>query len=141
MYQQFLAFLSPDVASHVDIPVMVGSGVTAENLRNYSKANALIVGSHFKQGGRLEFTCFYILDKISYNCNRDIFDTDGTATLTLTNCANLWRLLGHREVDKRNKVFFLSCNTKWKLDMFMSREPGNGIDQSTSGYKNDVIVR
>lgn len=90
--QQFLAFVSPDVASHVDIPVMVGSGVTAENLRNYSKANALIVGSHFKQNGRLEFTWFYILDKISYNCYRDIFDTDGTATLTLTNCATLWKL-------------------------------------------------
>jgi len=35
----------------VDLPVLIGSGVTSENVENYTKASALIVGSHFKSGG------------------------------------------------------------------------------------------
>ncbi|XP_015928297.2 uncharacterized protein F13E9.13, mitochondrial [Parasteatoda tepidariorum] len=35
----------------VKIPVLIGSGVTEANLKNYSTADALIVGSHFKRNG------------------------------------------------------------------------------------------
>jgi len=41
------------VAKSVAIPVMIGSGVTVNNLHLYPKANALIIGSHFKYDGRL----------------------------------------------------------------------------------------
>jgi len=37
-----------------DIPVLVGSGVTVENLQTYSAANGLIIGSYFKTGGNWE---------------------------------------------------------------------------------------
>lgn len=33
------------------IPVLIGSGVTMENVKNYMDANALIIGSYFKKGG------------------------------------------------------------------------------------------
>lgn len=33
------------------IPVLIGSGVTLENARNYLDANALIIGSYFKKEG------------------------------------------------------------------------------------------
>ena len=39
-----------DVQEAVSIPVLVGSGVTMENYSKYKSANALIVGSYFKQG-------------------------------------------------------------------------------------------
>ncbi|KAH3744437.1 BtpA/SgcQ family protein [Pelomyxa schiedti] len=40
------------VKSHVHIPVLVGSGVTIDNVNNYLEASdALIVGSYFKTGG------------------------------------------------------------------------------------------
>ena len=34
------------------LPVLVGSGVTANNLGHYAMADAVIVGSYFKEGGR-----------------------------------------------------------------------------------------
>ncbi|EDV25453.1 Uncharacterized protein F13E9.13, mitochondrial [Trichoplax sp. H2] len=40
-----------NVIDAVDIPVLVGSGVTLENIDNYARANALIVGSYFKKDG------------------------------------------------------------------------------------------
>lgn len=47
---------SPDevreVAGAVAIPVLVGSGVTAENLADYAAAHGVIVGSSVKEGGR-----------------------------------------------------------------------------------------
>nr|ACO11112.1 F13E9.13, mitochondrial precursor [Caligus rogercresseyi] len=33
------------------LPLLIGSGVTTENLESYMSAHALIVGSHFKEGG------------------------------------------------------------------------------------------
>jgi len=33
------------------IPVLVGSGITEDNIQQYTDANAFIVGSHFKVGG------------------------------------------------------------------------------------------
>ena len=36
------------------LPVLVGSGVTAENLRSYSRATACIIGSEFKWEGSWE---------------------------------------------------------------------------------------
>lgn len=39
------------VTGSVSLPVLVGSGVTAENVGAYATADALIVGSHFKEGG------------------------------------------------------------------------------------------
>nr|XP_053644990.1 uncharacterized protein F13E9.13, mitochondrial-like [Cherax quadricarinatus]XP_053644991.1 uncharacterized protein F13E9.13, mitochondrial-like [Cherax quadricarinatus] len=41
-----------DVASNVDIPVLIGSGVTKENVHKFVDANGLIVGSHFKTDGK-----------------------------------------------------------------------------------------
>ncbi|XP_021343913.1 uncharacterized protein F13E9.13, mitochondrial-like isoform X2 [Mizuhopecten yessoensis] len=40
-----------DVADAVKIPVLIGSGVTKDNLHMYASANGLIVGSHFKKDG------------------------------------------------------------------------------------------
>ncbi|XP_062845544.1 uncharacterized protein F13E9.13, mitochondrial isoform X2 [Trichomycterus rosablanca] len=43
-----------DVLQFVSIPVLVGSGVTCDNLEDYLEANALIIGSYFKKEGRWE---------------------------------------------------------------------------------------
>ncbi|XP_066493707.1 uncharacterized protein F13E9.13, mitochondrial-like [Tiliqua scincoides] len=40
-----------EVRHAVKIPVLVGSGVTLENVKDYLDANALIVGSYFKKAG------------------------------------------------------------------------------------------
>jgi membrane complex biogenesis BtpA family protein len=40
-----------DVAAAIGVPVLVGSGVTSENLRDYDAADALIIGSDVKRGG------------------------------------------------------------------------------------------
>ncbi|KAF3686962.1 putative protein F13E9.13, mitochondrial Precursor [Channa argus] len=40
-----------DVSQSVKIPVLVGSGVTYDNVERYLDANGLIIGSHFKRGG------------------------------------------------------------------------------------------
>ena len=39
------------VAAAVSIPTLIGSGITADNLSDYSEADALIVGSSVKDGG------------------------------------------------------------------------------------------
>src|SRR5437870_11426630 len=39
------------VADAVTVPTLVGSGITAENISLFSKADALIVGSSVKQNG------------------------------------------------------------------------------------------
>lgn len=41
----------PDVQKSVRCPVLIGSGVTANNGCSYSGANGLIIGSHFKVNG------------------------------------------------------------------------------------------
>ncbi|KAM3624872.1 uncharacterized protein V6R79_003159 [Siganus canaliculatus] len=40
-----------DVSRSVRIPVLVGSGVTCDNLEHFVHASGMIVGSHFKVGG------------------------------------------------------------------------------------------
>uniref|UniRef100_A0A914VY55 Uncharacterized protein n=1 Tax=Plectus sambesii TaxID=2011161 RepID=A0A914VY55_9BILA len=40
------------VKSHSKLPVMVGSGVTFNNVEEFADADALIVGSHFKDNGQ-----------------------------------------------------------------------------------------
>ncbi|XP_067944109.1 uncharacterized protein F13E9.13, mitochondrial-like [Watersipora subatra] len=40
------------VKESLDIPVLIGSGVTAANLHEYSSADALIIGSYFKKDGK-----------------------------------------------------------------------------------------
>uniref|UniRef100_H3BYV7 Zgc:162297 n=1 Tax=Tetraodon nigroviridis TaxID=99883 RepID=H3BYV7_TETNG len=40
-----------DVSQSVKIPVLIGSGVTCDNLEAYIGANGMIIGSHFKEGG------------------------------------------------------------------------------------------
>jgi predicted TIM-barrel enzyme len=39
------------VSEAVNIPTLVGSGVTPENIANFAAADALIVGSSVKEGG------------------------------------------------------------------------------------------
>ncbi|HKO96173.1 MAG TPA: BtpA/SgcQ family protein [Pyrinomonadaceae bacterium] len=39
------------VSNAVSVPTLVGSGVTVENIRTFSSADALIVGSSIKQEG------------------------------------------------------------------------------------------
>jgi len=39
------------VSKAVDIPTLVGSGITADNLERYHSAGALIVGSSVKRDG------------------------------------------------------------------------------------------
>jgi len=41
-----------EVFNGVELPVFIGSGVTADNVHQYSKSHGLIIGSHFKTGGR-----------------------------------------------------------------------------------------
>ena len=43
--------LFSDVQRSINIPVLVGSGVTQDNVDKYIDANAFIVGSYFKKGG------------------------------------------------------------------------------------------
>lgn len=45
----FFAFA--DVSQSVRIPVLIGSGVTYDNVERYLDANGMIIGSHFKKGG------------------------------------------------------------------------------------------
>lgn len=40
-----------EVKKSVDIPVLIGSGVTIDNVQSYIQASAMIVGSSFKEGG------------------------------------------------------------------------------------------
>ncbi|MED6290390.1 hypothetical protein CHARACLAT_012527 [Characodon lateralis] len=40
-----------EVSQSVKIPVLVGSGVTYDNIESFLDANGMIVGSHFKHGG------------------------------------------------------------------------------------------
>lgn len=40
-----------EVSQSVRIPVLIGSGVTYDNIESYLDANAVIIGSHFKFGG------------------------------------------------------------------------------------------
>ncbi|XP_057708577.1 uncharacterized protein F13E9.13, mitochondrial [Corythoichthys intestinalis] len=40
-----------EVSRAVSLPVLIGSGVTVENVDRYLGASGLIVGSHFKEGG------------------------------------------------------------------------------------------
>lgn len=40
-----------DVSQSVRIPVLIGSGVTYNNVEHYLSASGMIIGSHFKQGG------------------------------------------------------------------------------------------
>uniref|UniRef100_A0A3Q4G7A7 Zgc:162297 n=1 Tax=Neolamprologus brichardi TaxID=32507 RepID=A0A3Q4G7A7_NEOBR len=47
----YIAEAAPDVSQSVGIPVLIGSGVTYDNVESYLDANAMIVGSHFKLGG------------------------------------------------------------------------------------------
>lgn len=44
-------FALAEVLQSVRIPVLVGSGVTYDNLERYMDANGMIIGSHFKKGG------------------------------------------------------------------------------------------
>lgn len=34
----------------MSVPVLIGSGVTADNYKSYNSAHALIIGSYFKKG-------------------------------------------------------------------------------------------
>lgn len=45
------AFTFSDVQKAVDIPVLIGSGVTNDNVEQYKSAHGLIVGSYFKKDG------------------------------------------------------------------------------------------
>lgn len=40
-----------EVSQCVTIPALIGSGVTYDNVEDYLKANAMIIGSYFKKGG------------------------------------------------------------------------------------------
>lgn len=43
-----------EIKQNVDIPVLIGSGITKQNIKNYLSSNAVIVGSHFKINGTWE---------------------------------------------------------------------------------------
>lgn len=45
-------YVSADVSQRVSIPVLIGSGVTYDNVERYLHASGMIIGSHFKEGGR-----------------------------------------------------------------------------------------
>ncbi|KAJ3660724.1 hypothetical protein Zmor_005160 [Zophobas morio] len=41
-----------EVQACTSLPVLIGSGITVDNVSNYSSADAFIIGSHFKKGGK-----------------------------------------------------------------------------------------
>ena len=41
-----------DVKNCTNIPVLIGSGITAANVHEYFEADAVIVGTHFKDNER-----------------------------------------------------------------------------------------
>lgn len=41
-----------DVVNNVDLPVLIGSGITIDNVHKFLKAQGFIVGSHFKTDGK-----------------------------------------------------------------------------------------
>ncbi|CAH1113185.1 unnamed protein product [Psylliodes chrysocephalus] len=41
-----------ELKSNIDLPVLIGSGVTIDNVEKYISADALIVGSYFKKHGK-----------------------------------------------------------------------------------------
>lgn len=43
-----------NLCGKVKVPLLIGSGVTKDNLAGYSNAEALIIGSYFKRGGNWE---------------------------------------------------------------------------------------
>ena len=49
-----LCLIVSEVLGAVNIPVLVGSGVTIDNFHQYRQAHAVIVGSHFKRQGHWE---------------------------------------------------------------------------------------
>lgn len=51
-----------DVKKSVDVPVLVGSGVTLNNVHKYKGADGFIIGSHFKKNGKyvLIMNCIHI---------------------------------------------------------------------------------
>lgn len=46
-----LCFAFAEVSQSVKIPVLIGSGVTYDNVENFLDARGMIIGSHFKLGG------------------------------------------------------------------------------------------
>lgn len=51
IYSTIFYFLFADVAGSVRLPVLIGPGVTHDNVEHYLDAIAMIIGSHFKRGG------------------------------------------------------------------------------------------
>lgn len=47
----WVLFVLTEVTQSVRIPVLIGSGVTHDNVEQYIQASAMIIGSHFKKGG------------------------------------------------------------------------------------------
>lgn len=41
-----------EVKEATNLPVLIGSGITVDNVECYSQADAFIVGSYFKKDGR-----------------------------------------------------------------------------------------
>ena len=51
------AELASTLAAVPGLPVLVGSGVTAENIEHFSAATALIIGTEFKQVETMNHDC------------------------------------------------------------------------------------
>ena len=58
-----------DVKNCVKIPIIIGSGVTASNVQDYSEADGLIVGTHFKVNERY---CVVVTTSMKNNINLNI---------------------------------------------------------------------
>lgn len=57
-----------EVKKNIDVPVLVGSGVTINNVHKYKGADGFIIGSHFKKNGMyvlLLFVCTVFVYLIS----------------------------------------------------------------------------
>ena len=51
IYSTTFYFLFADVAESVRLLVLIGSGVTHDNMEQYLDSIAMTIGSHFKRGG------------------------------------------------------------------------------------------
>lgn len=40
-----------ELVNNINLPIIIGSGITAENVTNYLDADAFIIGSYFKKDG------------------------------------------------------------------------------------------
>ncbi|XP_070577919.1 uncharacterized protein F13E9.13, mitochondrial-like [Ptychodera flava] len=95
-----------DVQKAVNVPLLIGSGVTVDNVEHYMSANGLIVGSHFKDQGswknRVDFTRVRkMVEKV--NTMREVGNMNKTQSFMFTRGAFICSYLVEKTTDHRRQ--------------------------------------